>query len=281
MLLRSLLHSTFFCGILAFSLFLTYAGCSSSRHTASADRDEYEEYEEEEEEFGKAPAPPPPWSDPRMFIAPAEKPSDLLRFHIGSPFFLRLKVTDRDACAPFSGQPFYFDAPGSQLGWGFREISDSLLFPIPPGSCERVVMLSSENSNRIAEGTYTLKIQLFMDADHRVNSDTIALQAIRSTTGADTLSYVRFLQEQIINNSPLLTDPETMRALFAEGTPRSAESEIYRAIILYRAGNPAAADEALLSARRLGERRAAPLDENAAAARDALVRAIGRGTSSR
>lgn len=278
-----------FFAILGFLLSLPIYGCSSSRSTtadtASAGQHEEREHEEEEEEEGgkrkKVPTPPPAWSIAEIMIDPAEAQSDTLRFHIGSPFFLRLKVTDAAACTPFSGRIFYFDAPGAQLGWGFHEVTDTLLFPRTAGSCERIVMLSSDNSNRIAEGDYTLKLQVFLDAANRVNSDTLVLQAVRSASGADTLSYARFLQEQIVNNSPLLADPETLRALFAEGTPRSPESEIYRAIILFKSGNPSGAEEALLSSRQLQNGRRKKLDQVASASRDALVKAMASVTSSK
>ena len=48
--------------------------------------------------------------------------------------------------------------------------------------------------------------------------------------------YRRFLLEQIVHNSPLLHDPETIQALFAEGTPKSAESEVFHALVMYRSG---------------------------------------------
>lgn len=279
--------------ILSFSLSLPLSGCASSSSTkdtaAGTERQEEmrheEEREEEEEEEGgkraKVPTPPPAWSIAEIGIHPTEGQSDTLRFHIGSPFFLRLKVADAAACTPFSGRLFYFDAPGSQLGWGFREVSDTLLFPHTAGSCERIVMLSSENSNRIAEGDYTLKLQVFLDVENRVNSDTLVLRAVRSTSGADTLSYARFLQEQIVNNSPLLNDPETLRALFAEETPRSPESEIYRAVILFKSGNPSGAEQALLSSRALQNGRRRKMDPIAIASRDALIKAMAGVTSSR
>lgn len=235
------------------------------------ERREEREGEEEEEEFERLPpAPPMPWGS-GLDIEPTEGSSDTLLFHIGSPFFLRMRVSGDRACEPFNGRPFYFDAGGSQLGWGFEEVADTLLFPHAPGSCQRIVMLSSENSNRVAEGYYTFKTLIFLDATDRLYSDTLVIHAVRSRSGADTISYGRFLQEQAVKNSPTLHDPETLRALFAEQTPKSAESEIYRAVILYRAGDNAGADAALQSSRALESRRGRPVGGTAAEARTRLT----------
>ncbi len=274
--------------ILPLLLALPMAGCSGSRGSSERtesremerEREREREEEEEEDERPKLPDPPPAWGAARITVEPAEGRSDTIRFHIGSPFFLRLKIADSRTCEPFQGQPFFFDAPGAQLGWGFREVTDSILFPRTAGSCERIVMLSSEGSNRVAEGEYSFKLLFFVDAAERIYSDTLVVQAVRSASGADTLSYARFLQEQIVNNSPLLSDPETVHALFAEGTPRSAESEIYRAIILFRGGDITGADEAIRISHELETRRKRPLSGTAAAARAAIARSMA-GNSSR
>ncbi|MEO5930028.1 MAG: hypothetical protein ABIR47_08850 [Candidatus Kapaibacterium sp.] len=249
-------------------------GCSHSK-SAERERERYErrgEHEggEEEEEENARPVPPPPWGG-GIVVAPLEGGSDTVSFHIGSPMFLRMHLTADRACTPFNGTPFYFDAAGAQLGWGFEEVADSLLFPRTPGSCDRMLMLSSENSNRIAEGVYTFKVLIFIDAESRLYSDTIVVRAVRSNQGADTLSYARFLQEQIARRSPMLNDPETIRALFADGTPKSAESEIYRGVILYRGGDYAGAGAALRSSKEIEQKRRNPLTRGAAAARDALA----------
>lgn len=261
--------------------------CSSSRSSGStktlrpapdlehdeADEEE-EEAEREREEHERRPPPPPMAWGSGLTIGSMENADDTLRFHVGSPLFFRIRVADQTACAPFTGKPFYFDRNGSQLGWGFEEVADSLLFPRTGGACERVVMLSAENANRIAEGTYTLKLLLFLDGGTKLYSDTVVVQAVRSADGANSLSYARFLQEQILRNSPLLADPETIRALFAEGTPKSAESEVYRAAILFRVGDATGADAALASARAMAAARGRELDRAASGTLGALTRAL-------
>jgi hypothetical protein len=132
-------------------------------------------------------------------------------------------------------------------------------------------MLTSESSNRLAEGYYFLKIQIYNDERSRINSDTILLHPVRSASGATEESYSRFIQEQIIRNSQLLVnDADTRAALFGDGVPVSAESEIYHALILYRSGDIAGAEYALKSARDLQRFRQRPLAEDARIARDAL-----------
>jgi hypothetical protein len=254
-------------------------GCAQSRDLPRSDESAEREHEEGEEP--KLPPPTQPWGAQTIAIDPVERPSDTLRFHIGSPLFLRLKIGANRACEPFNGQPFFFDAAGSQLGWGFEEVTDSILFPRTGSSCERIIMLSSDNSNRVAEGVYTFKVMFFIDAANRLYSDTITMHAVRSTDGADALSYARFLQEQIVRNSPLLSDPETLRALFADGTPRSPESEVYRAVILHRAGDPASAESALESAAQLASHRSAPLSGSAADAAGMLRRIMTANGSGR
>jgi hypothetical protein len=252
-------------------------GCRSSRESEreererEGERDRGEVYEDEDEEFEHArPLPPMAWGG-GMRVEPAEGHADTLLFHIGSPFFITMRIGEDRACEPFNGTPFYFDAGGAQLGWGFEEVADSILFPHPAGSCNRTLMLSSENSNRIAEGYYSFKTLIFLDATSRLYSDTLVVHAVRSHNGADTLSYARFLEEQVVRNSPMLSDPETLRALFAEGTPRSAESEIYRAVILYKIGEAAGADAAISSSQRLEAQRGKPVAGTAAAARSLLI----------
>lgn len=234
---------------------------------------------ERREEGAKLPDPPPKWGG-GITVAPVEGHTDTIRFHIGAPLFLSMSIDGDRACEPFNGQPFYFDATGAQLGWGFEEVADSLLFPHGEGRCERNIMLSSENSIRIPEGYYTFKVLIFLDEKSQIYSDTIVLHAVRSKQGADQLSYARFLQEQIIRNSSLLNDPETLRAVFAEGTPQSAESQVYRALILYRGGDLTGADEALQKATQLEKERSRAIAGSALISRrklEQLIRiALGR-----
>jgi hypothetical protein len=244
------------------------------REREREERQREEEREREEEEFEHArPRPPMPWGG-GITVEPVEGRTDTISFHIGSPLFLRLKLGGSIACQPFNGQPFYFDVSGAQLGWGFEEINDSLLFPRKDGDCERIVMLTSENSNRIPEGVYTLKVMIFIDDKSRLYSDTLFVQPLRSVDGANELSYRRFLLEQLVQNSPLLRDPETVRALFAEGTPKSAESEVYRALVLYRSGDIAGAEESLKSAEELAAKRGKKLDTVATAISVQLSRTL-------
>jgi hypothetical protein len=255
------------------------AGCAHAQQSdREREREERErelehEREEEMERANRRPSKPMEWGG-GIIVEPIEGPTDTVRFHIGSPLFLRLKIAGDRSCDPFNGQPFFFDALGAQLGWGFEEVADSLIFPRASGACERIVMLSSENSNRIAEGHYTFKTLIFIDAASRLYSDTIGVHAIRSEKGADDLSYTRFLQELIVKNSTMLNDPETINALFAEGTPRGAESEVYRAAILLRGGDATGAQSALASAKQLADRRGRPLDRSAATAYNAVAKAI-------
>ncbi len=269
-------------------LFLTIGAswltsCSSSKGSARAEERERErerEREEEEEEgreYRPTEAQLPADRDITIHLDPFEGHADTLRFHIGSPFFIRMRVdgnrTDGLACEAFDGRPFYFDAGGSQLGWGFEEVADSLLFPRGRGVCDRVIMLSSDASNRIAEGNYTLTVTVFLEAKKHLYSDTLYLQAVRSG-GADDVSYTRFLQEQIVRNSPLLRDPETLRALFSDGAPRSAESEIYRALVYFRGGDRNQAQLALESATNLEAQRNRPVTGGTDEVRTAVNHAL-------
>lgn len=212
---------------------------------------------------------------PQMTVEAVEGPTDTVAFHIGSPLFLRLRIPKGNAaCTPFNGKPFFFDATGAQLGWHFEEVVDTLLFPRVSDDCERILMLSSESSNRLPEGIFTLKVAILFDAASRLTSNTIVVHPVHSQQGADSISYTRFLQEQIVGNNPLLHDPETLKALFADGVPLSAESEVFRALILYRTGDDVGAETALESARTLVGRRKAELTPNAAATRTALLNRI-------
>lgn len=186
-----------------------------------------------------------------LVLEAVEGPVDTVEFHIGSPLFIRVRVGDPSACEPGTGEFFFFDASGSQLGWGFEEVQDSLLFPPVEGRCERILVLSSEASNRLAQGRFSMRTELFLDPARRLRSDTLALHPVRSATGADERSYARFLMEQITRNAAQLRDPETVAALFGEGVPVSSESEVYRAVVLYRIGDFAGAVIALNSSHEL------------------------------
>jgi len=206
-------------------------------------------------------------------ISAIEGMRDTVEFHIGSPFFLRLDVHDHDGCRPFDGTLLYSGAGGVQNGWGFEEVADTALFPVASGRCERVLMLSSENSNRVAEGWYPLAVAVSLENGTTLRSNRIVLHAVRSAAGADRLSYARFLMEQIVRHTQLLRDPETLSALFAEGTPQSAESEILRALILMGIGDPTTAAGALRQAERLAARR--PMADYAARVQERLNAAVG------
>jgi hypothetical protein len=220
------------------TLLLSLSACSSARNGERRDNDE-----EEEREHVHLTRTPEAWGS-GLSVSRFDRTSDTVTFHIGSPLFIRLTDHSGRACSPFNGQPFYFDASGVQLGWMFEEVADSVLFPRADGGCDRVVMLSSENSNGLAEGYYTMKAELFVDEKTRLYSDTIVLHPVHAPS-ADEESYASFLQEQIVRHSPMLAERETLQALFAEGVPTSAESEIYRALILARAGDISGAEQAL------------------------------------
>lgn len=249
--------------LLAPLLFVTLlSACSSSRTTE--ERPAEREGEVKEEKRRKLPpAPPAPWGEAVMELRAIDTDSDTVTFHIGSPLILRLSGRREPGCAPFDGRPFYFDAVGAQIGWGFVEVADSILLPHLDGECDRYLLLTSENSNRLPEGVFTVKTEIFIDEKRALYSDTITLRCIRSPQGADTTSFNRFLIEQILRNSPLLADPETLGAVFGEGTPRGAESEVYRGLILLRGGDAAGAWRALEEADRLVDLRGRPLDSNA------------------
>jgi hypothetical protein len=256
----------------SFSLaLLLLAGCASPR-PAAADGAPVEHASADviAAERMRVPAPG------RMILEPIEGPVDTVDFHIGSPLFLRLRIGDEAGCTPGTGEFFYFDAPGAQLGWSFQEVVDSLLFPPVPGRCERIIMLSSEASNRLAAGRFTMRSELFLAPKHRLGSDTIALHPVRSASGADEQSYARFLMEQIVRSAAHLRDPETVAALFGEGVPTSAESEVYRAVVLYRNGDYAGATYALRSSRDMERERRRPVNVAAARTRSTLEETLAQ-----
>lgn len=212
-------------------------------------------------------------SSPSILLEPIDGKTDTVQFHIGSPLFLHLKINGERACRPFNGRPFFFDASGAQVGWGFVEVADSLLFPRPAGSCDRYLMLSSENSNLLAEGYYTLSVALLLDEKSELRSDTIVLHPVHSS-GADHLSYSRFLLEQILSNSPLLQDPTTMGELFAPHLPHSPASEVYHAAILYMGGDLYRAGELLKAARAMEKEQGMVMSPAAARVSEELAKRL-------
>ncbi len=201
---------------------------------------------------------------PDITLTSIEGIGDTIEFHIGSPLFLKMRINAPRACEPFNGHPFFFDERGAQVGWGFREVSDSLIFADAETGCERYLMLSSEASNLLAEGYYPMSVALLLDEKSELRSDTVVLHPVHAS-GANALSYSRFILEQILSNSPLLDERETMRELFADHLPQSFASDVYRAAILYRGGDRADAAEALTAAeRRISEKRGGDIpSENA------------------
>ena len=175
--------------------------------------------------------------------------NDTIRFHIGSPLFLRMNINTRLACEAFNGHPFFFDEKGVQIGWGFEEVQDTLVLGGEEGSCERFLMLTSESSNLLAEGYYPMSVALLIDEKSELRSDTIVLHPVHAS-GADERSYSRFIIEQIISRSPLLDDPVTLRELFASHLPQSFASDVYKAVIFYRGGDMFGAEEALTEAEK-------------------------------
>lgn len=216
-----------------------------------------------------------PKPNTQITLEPIEGATDTVRFHIGSPLFLRLTITTGRACEPFNGRPFFFSDDGAQAGWGFEEVTNELLFPRKDGTCERIVMLSSENSNLLAEGNYRLSVALLLDEKSELRSDTIVINPIHATK-ADDLSYSRFLLEQMLQNSPLLQDPATLRELFAPHLPHSPTSEVYHAAILFETGDYEGASKALNAARRLQEERSGAISKGAAILRDELERLMAQ-----
>lgn len=213
-----------------------------------------------------------------ILLEPIEGGTDTVRFHIGSPLFLRLKINAGRACEPFNGRPFFFDANGAQVGWGFVEVADSLLFPRGKESCERYLMLSSENSNLLAEGYYTLSVSLLLDEKSELRSDTIVLHPVHSR-GADALSYSRFILEQILSNSPLLQDPMTLNELFAPHLPHSPASEVYHAAILFMSGDMYRAADLLKEARRMAQEKGTAMSPAAARVSDELEKRLARSSN--
>ncbi len=237
-LMRAALHALIAVAVAVLIAVLVSACASSSRSERDAELQEHPALRADDDAPSSAGAA-------QITLEPIEGHADTVDFHIGAPLFLRLRINPGTACQAYNGYPFFFDATGAQLGWGFEEVADSLLFPDQRQRCERIIMLSSDHSNRLAEGYFSATVELFVDEHMKLHSDTIILHPVHAN-GADALSYGRFLVEQILRNGTLLgSDRETVDALFADGVPQSAESEIYRAAILYRLGDIAGAMESV------------------------------------
>ena len=108
--------------------------------------------------------------------------SDTVRFHIGSPIVLEISNRSGRACAPLNGRFFVFGPDGTQLGWGFSEVTDSIALPRSSGDCRRYLMLSAEASNRLPEGSYVMSVALLVDAKERIVSDTLVIEPINAPT---------------------------------------------------------------------------------------------------
>lgn len=191
-------------------------------------------------------------------IEPLETTGNKISFHVGSPMFLRVKINGKLGCEPMNGQFFYFDQKDIQVGWGFEEVFDSTLFPKDKKSCERIIMLSSENSNRLPEGDYQLKLALYVNEKIKLTSDTITLSPIHANQASQE-SYSAFLLEQIFRNSPVLQDPETLKAIFSDKSLASAESEIYCGLMKLRAGDISGSILALKNSEILESKAGKPL----------------------
>ena len=171
-----------------------------------------------------------------LTIQALEGRSDTISFHIGSPLILRIEGTAGRGCEQMNGEFFLFSSKRAQLGWLFREVSDSLLFPWSRSTCARYLMLTSEESNDLAEGFYQVSVALLLDERSRRVSDTIVLNPIHAE-GASRDSYGAFLAEQIASNAPLLRERETQKELFSDHLPKSRLIYLYEAIIRYRSGD--------------------------------------------
>lgn len=199
------------------------AGCSSARPDTSA----------HPLDFGDV-------SDPGI---------DSISFHIGGPVLLSIDNRSGRACAVENGRIFTFGVDGTQLGWGFEEVSDSIVLPRSETDCRRYLLLSAEESNRLAEGSYGASVALLMDASQRLTSDTILLSPFHAPN-ASASSYASFLLEQIVTKSPILQRAESIEALFGDHLPSSPRIDLYEAVIRLRAGDLSGAREALGSYER-------------------------------
>lgn len=196
-------------------------------------------------------------------LEPLDAASSKLVFHIGSPMFLRVKIDGKLGCEPLNGQFFYFDENDVQVGWGFEEVYDSTLFPNQKNSCERIIMLSSENSNRLAEGEFKVKINLYVNDKTKLVSNLVTLNPIHAKS-ATTDSYSAFLLEQLFKNNPILQDPETLKAIFLDKSLASPESEVYCSVLKFRAGDFSGAKQSLHDSELLSTKLGKPLAKAAA-----------------
>ncbi len=179
-----------------------------------------------------------------LSLSSLERETDTVSFHIGSPLFLVVDGVEGRGCEPENGQFFIFSEREMQLNWGFREVSDSILLPRERHPCVRYLMLSSEESNALAEGYYKVSVALLLDEKNRRVSDTIILNPIHAE-GASESSFSQFLLEQIVTDAPLLSSYATVEELFSGSLPRSASIFLYEAFLRYRMGDITGALEAL------------------------------------
>ena len=175
--------------------------------------------------------------------------SDTITFHIGSPLFLRIPGEPGRGCEGMNGHFFVFGENESQLGWGFREIADSIAFPEP--DCVRYLLLPSEESNGLAEGYYRVSVALLLDEKSRRTSDTVVLHPIHAPSASPD-SYAQFLLEQLVLASTMLRNEATVSGLFADHLPKNRTIDLYEGLIRYRIGDLTGAREALARASREG-----------------------------
>ena len=177
-------------------------------------------------------------------IASLDGQTDTVEFHIGSPLVLAVENRSGRACSPNNGRYFVFGQNGTQLGWGFVEVADSVALPTDIVSCRRYLLLSAEASNRLPEGVFQLSVALLLDATDRIVSDTIVLKPVMAPK-ATAESYGQFLLEQIIVESTIVKNMGAIGELFAPHLPKSGRIDLYEGIIRYRLGDLSGAKEGL------------------------------------
>ena len=177
--------------------------------------------------------------------------TDTVTFHIGSPLFLRVTGEPGRGCEPMNGRFFIFSERDMQLNWGFREVVDSVVLPREIGDCGRYLMLSSEESNALAEGHYKVSVALLLDERSKRASDTIVLNPIHAAAASPS-SFAQFLLEQIVTGAPLMQNRSTVEELFSGGLPRSQHISLYEAYIRIRSGDLEAARRALRQSDEIG-----------------------------
>lgn len=187
-------------------------------------------------------------------IASLEGRTDTVTFHIGSPIFLRVDGVEGRGCSPQNGRFFIFSERDMQLNWGFSEVSDSTVLPRSSSNCARYLMLTSEESNALAEGYYKVSVALLLDEKNRRVSDTIVLNPIHAES-ANASSFGQFLLEQIVTKAPLLSNNATIVELFSGSLPKSKAISLYESFIRYRMGDISGARTALRTAGTVGATR--------------------------